>query len=152
MQYHKQLHQHDPANGVLGDCFRTSLACLLDLEPKDVPHFMGDPDEPTEVAWANVDIWLGEKFNLRFCTIRLQIKNIDPWLEFLDEENPGLRYELGGKSPRGSCHSVIVESGKIIHDPHPDGGGIVGPCDEDECYSLGFLLPLAIHGKHSPIK
>lgn len=149
MQYHKQILRHDPENGVMGDCFRTVLACLLDLEPEDVPHFMGDQSEPIKDAWAKVDEWLGDNYGLRFCSIRIQVSDIDPWLKFLDQENPGLRLELGGKSPRGSCHSVVAQGGKVLHDPHPDGGGIIGPCDEDECYSLGFLLPTKIHGKRN---
>ena len=42
-----QLHKHDPANGVYGDCGRTAIACLLDLHPS--PHFWNGEkaDNPT---------------------------------------------------------------------------------------------------------
>ena len=30
---------HD-ADGNPGDCYRTAIACLLDLEPESVPHFV----------------------------------------------------------------------------------------------------------------
>ena len=145
MQYHTQLIRHDPDKGIAGDCFRTVLACLLDLEPDGVLHFMGDLKEDLSVSWAKVDEWLGAEYGLRFVMIRLQVPKIDQWLEYMERENPGLRMELGGQSPRGTCHSVVAQGGKVIHDPHPDGGGVVGPCD-DGCYSLGFLVPTKIHG------
>lgn len=149
MQYHKQLFRHDPENGFVGDCFRTALACLLDLKPEDAPHFMGNLKEPIEDAWANVDTWLDREHGLRFCIIPFKIEeDLETCLEGFFKISPGLRLEVGGFSPRGTPHSVIVEDGKVVHDPHPDGGGIVAPF-EDGTYSIGFLLPTAIHGKRT---
>jgi hypothetical protein len=34
----KQLIQHNPAAGQWGDCFRTSVACLLGVPAEEVPH------------------------------------------------------------------------------------------------------------------
>lgn len=34
-------------------------------------------------------------------------------------------YMLGGMGPRGNHHRVVAHEGKLWHDPHPDGGGLV---------------------------
>ena len=39
MRPQQQKFKHDPANGSYGDCFRTALACILDLDRDEVPHF-----------------------------------------------------------------------------------------------------------------
>lgn len=46
----EQEFPHDPENGIFGDCFRASLASLLDLPIIGVPHFLydGDADKWTE--------------------------------------------------------------------------------------------------------
>lgn len=33
MKYNKQLFRHHPEQGIFGDCHRTAIACMLDLEP-----------------------------------------------------------------------------------------------------------------------
>ena len=40
MKFYKQLHKHDPDNGVWGDCHRTAIGCLLDIEPELIPNFL----------------------------------------------------------------------------------------------------------------
>ena len=48
-----QLHT-DLGGPVLGDCWRTAIACLLDLDdPTEVPHFIEDHrhDDPESTAW-----------------------------------------------------------------------------------------------------
>jgi len=39
MRPQKQKFAHKPDEGVFGDCFRTALAAILDLDRDDVPHF-----------------------------------------------------------------------------------------------------------------
>ncbi len=36
-------------------------------------------------------------------------------------------YMVWGTSPRGFKHSVIYHDGKMVHDPHPEGGDVVNP-------------------------
>lgn len=40
MKFHKQRFLSDKANGIFVDCMRTAIACILDLEMDDVPHFL----------------------------------------------------------------------------------------------------------------
>ena len=69
MKFHKQLYRHDPENGVWGDCYRTAWACLLDLEPEDVPHFCeGFTDDGA--ATAKLDAWLRERGLCRYVVFR----------------------------------------------------------------------------------
>lgn len=45
MRFRYQLEQDD--------CFRTVLACMLDLEPQEVPHYM--PEGVGVEAWERVN-------------------------------------------------------------------------------------------------
>jgi hypothetical protein len=56
--------------------------------------------------------------------------------------NPGKLYMLTGMSPRQSLHVVIAKDDKIIHDPHPEGGGIIGP-DKHETYWIDILAGIS---------
>ena len=146
MKQHKQRLLHKPDEGQQGDCFRTAIACLIDAEPENLPHFMADPDKPIEQIWQEVDEWLSNTHGLRYLSFPFKAENLSQWLRTMAQSWPGLRWELAGTSPRGTQHSVIVEAGEIVHDPHPDGGGIVGPGKSDGYYWMGFLVPTAVHG------
>lgn len=146
LKTHTQRFLHRPEEGQIGDCFRTVIACLLDVDPEQVPHFMADLDRPIPEIWKDVDAWLQER-GLRHFTVPYQT-DVETLLKTTAKAYPGLRWELSGRSPRGSQHSVIAQDGKIIHDPHPDGGGIVGPGDDGYLW-LSVLVPVAIHGERA---
>lgn len=55
-------------------------------------------------------------------------------LDYLASRNAGMYVMIGGESPRGNNHVVIAADGEIIHDPHPDGGGLIGPCNNGLYY------------------
>ena len=70
MTPHKQLNRHRPEEGVFGDCYRTAIACLLDLRPQDVPHVadtstMAEQDRrmrdgsPSVASRSSVSRWRG---------------------------------------------------------------------------------------------
>lgn len=146
MKFHKQTLHSEKKQA--GDCFRTALACLLDLHPEQVPHFMADFSQPEQGVWRAVDAWLMERYGLRRVSIPYKTDDVDLIMTTLEQINPGLRYKLAGKSPRGVQHTVIVEGGKVLWDPHPEGGGIVGP-GEDGLLWVDFLLPVKIHGERA---
>ena len=145
MRRHSQAYRHNPENGVQGDCFRTVLACLLDLERDAVPHFMADADKPAEEIWSDVDRWLAGR-GLRYVSFPFLADDLGHFLYLQEQGAPGLRYALSGRTMRGTSHCVIVEGGEIVHNPQPAGGGIVGPM-ADGWYWMGFLLPTAFHGE-----
>lgn len=52
----------------------------------------------------------------------------------------------GGKSPRGEFdHVVVMRDGKVVHDPHPEGGGLDG---EVRYWILVYPLTLRCKGGH----
>ena len=144
MKRHQQLLRHDPDNDQMGDCFRTVIACLLDMRPDQVPHFMADSKTEMPEVWCDVDRWLLEH-GYRFVDFPMQTNDLGGWLKQMQAAWPDLRWILSGGSPRGTDHCVIIEGGRITHDPHPDGGGIVEP-DSTGHFWMGFLLPVALHG------
>ena len=123
----KQLHKHDPANGVYGDCGRTVIACLLDLHPSDVPHFWDDGKEDATAA-EDCRKWLAER-GLRIITWALDGRLMEV-LAYMKCFNPGTYYTLMGTSPRQVNHVVICHDDEIVCDPSLEGGGLVGPSDD----------------------
>lgn len=136
MKFHKQrFAHHDPDNGTRGDCQRTVLACLLDLDaPEDVPHFMDIEDDEQAKDW--MDCWLASRGLSRLVFAfdgQTPVHGEDRlWyvLEAMKVWNPGLPYCLIGQSERGFTHVSIYADDYLVHDPHPDGGGIVAPTEE----------------------
>jgi hypothetical protein len=134
----KQLFLHRPAEGQYGDCHRTAIACLLDLEPDQVPHFLHDDCDGTAFR-KRVDAYLRtqglvqveEAFNSSLADVLLTLDSLAPHVYYL----------LGGKSKTGCNHTVIGCGGEIVWDPSPAEVGIVGPCS-DGMYWITFLVPL----------
>src|SRR5581483_4068025 len=62
MKVQKQLNRHRPQEGIYGDCHRTAIACVLDMDAKDVPHFMdGKHDCDADDAYKAVESWLNAR-------------------------------------------------------------------------------------------
>lgn len=107
---------HD-ANGVPGDCYRTAIACLLDLPVLDVPHFVAMED------------WWGEtQAFLRARDAELYYATVEQWN---DGSWAGYREAveyviLDGPSPRGDFYHVVIGTTdlKFVHDPHPSQTGL----------------------------
>lgn len=129
MRHHKQLFRHDPANGVYGDCFRTAVACLLDLDPQLLPHDHCELEDGEQMRRMNA--WLARRdlvlINFGFPADRPVADLLASMVHAVGRE---CRFLLSGASPRGTCHVVVAHPTGIIHDPHPDGGGLVGPCPD----------------------
>lgn len=136
MKFHKQLFRHRPEDGVIGDCHRTALACMLDKDsPEDVPHF-GQTYFDSATAFHNAfETWLKSE---GYCTVSIPFR-----AGSLAEVIYGIgdiRYLIGGQSKTGVNHTVVGFGNRIEHDPHPDEVGIIGPCD-DGFFWLTFILP-----------
>jgi len=138
MKYHKQLFKHDPDNGVIGDCQRTAIACILNLDVEEVPHF-GEKHWLDTVAFNKaIDDWL-ELRNLA-CVNSCYDCSLETVLEW-QNNNPNCYYMLVGESGNGTNHVVIGRGDKIIHDPAIDCSGIVGP-DNQGLYWVTHLVPM----------
>lgn len=142
---YKQLFRHDPKNGTYGDCDRTVIACLLDMEPKYIPHFWNHipdenaPQKDIDKARECKNEWL-ERNNLKLITTVFNGKDdLQLILDSVSNSNPGEYYILAGESKNGCNHVVICKDGEIVHDPSLDESGIIGPCIPTGFYEISFL-------------
>lgn len=147
-----QLFRHDPERNVHGDCHRTALACLLDFDtPAQSPHFIGKAERAKRNGktfdWqAAQERWLNA---LGYSTVDISYGDGGPdadreilsaLLGYMHARNPRALYLLGGRSPRGTNHTIIARGNQLRWDPHPDGGFIIGPLDNGY-YEITFLIP-----------
>lgn len=121
----KQLIQHDPENGLYGDCQRTCVAVILDLHPSEVPHFCdGDAGD-----WAAKQAdWLRAR-GLGCATVAYDgSASLEQVMIWTSRQSPDVPMILLGKSSLGGNHVVVVQNGEIVCDP--SGNGILGPSVE----------------------
>lgn len=132
MMKHKQLIQHhDPENGQWGDCFRTSIACILDMNPQDVPHFMGK-DFDNEKVIRDINNWLqavgrDDLFYIELCGPSEIVYNVG-------------FHVMSGRSPRATkdkplYHACVGYNGEVFHDPHNSNIGLEPYTDDDNMQS-----------------
>ena len=108
--------------GKNGTCFRSCIASLLNLREDQVPDFKEANLDPAVNSFLR-------KYNLRYKEIPAE-----------DDNAPlGLHLALG-TSPRGGQHAVVMENGKLLHDPHPMSDDPRRGLVDTKAY--GLLLPL----------
>lgn len=150
MKPQKQLFRHRPADGVYGDCHRTAIAIALDMDARDVPHFMDCAvAETAGDAHDRAEAWLNAR---GICTINLIFAGDGPLESVLDTiraVNPRSRpvFILGGQSKNGCNHSVVCCDGAIACDPSQDDSGIIGPCDDGYYWVTFFGILQATAGR-----
>jgi len=115
--FHRQLLRHDPASGIIGDCYRTAIACLFNMDPADVPHFMqGRAGPPPGMRDANT--WLAER---GYSLVRQRhpggIEDLLGIMRRIACDNTGSYYLLTGRSAIGCNLVVICRNDKIVWDP-----------------------------------
>jgi hypothetical protein len=101
--------------GEVGDCVRAVTASILELDPKDVPHFVKlNPGSDWYEDWEQFMIDHGKTPTI--C-----------WMLCEDGVPPIPRgyYLASGPAERGCKHIVIMHEGKLAHDPHPSRAGLV---------------------------
>jgi len=145
--FYKQLHRHEPSEGLIGDCWRTCIANLLGLKPQAVPHFVqdnfGDGTDAAASYKATRD-WLAAR-NLSLLSIAL----------YTDEPQTfdfGLSpYIMGGRSGRSDISHVVLGHGnfQILHDPSNSPESFSAfECDATlrPYYWCHFLIPINLAG------
>ena len=119
MTPHKQLVRHDPANGQYGDCERSSIACLLDMHPSEVPHWFDQPFNPDgtvdDADWQKRLDWLASRGlrSIRYSIFPDDKQTIDSVLAFVGKRNPDTWYLLLGRTAGGINHVVICKDDSI---------------------------------------
>lgn len=143
MRIQKQKNLHNPEAGIFGDCYRTALAVLLDMDAEEVPHWVTtmNPQEWTEAVQPKYDAWLAER-GLRELAIPLQGET-DLEAVLLTAKNwwRDTPIMLTGRSSTLCNHVVIVQGGEIACDPSITDSGIIGPCDDGYWWITG-LVPI----------
>ena len=114
--------------GIVGNCQTAVIASLLEWEIEDVPYFAKGlhPDLiPSETERADI-------FNRRvddfFESLGYELNwylPSDEIYKHIREHCKDIPYQVAGKSPRGYQHVVIYLNGEMVHDPHPEGGGVI---------------------------
>lgn len=136
MQYHTQLYLHQPEQGMYGDCYRTAYACLLDLNPGDVPHW-GLP-KYEEIWRKSRNEWLAERGYI-IIEFAIQAEELRSALVYMAHWNYHILYILSGISANRVPHVVIAQGGQIIHDPSQDQSGIISPL-ENGCFEIEIIV------------
>lgn len=98
---------YDKDRGLRGNCMQAAMASILDLKLDQVPDFFEGP----KGFWTNVMQFLEARGLMLF----------EPGKQFV----PDCFYLAHGLSSRGVHHTVVHRGGKLIHDPHPSGEGII---------------------------
>lgn len=103
-----------------GNCIAACVASILELEGVELPSLAREND------WLEaLNRWLRQLGQ--------------PWRAVCFYPSPAqLHYTMlpgvllcaGGKGPRGHGHMVVWRDGAVVHDPHPEGGGLVGPVED----------------------
>jgi len=120
-------HMAGDPDAIPGDCWRTALACLLEVPRDTVPHFIHlYPDEGSEWWHASVK-WVEEQMP------GWTLYNLVPEFPvYLHPEDSPKKILLTGQSPRGNWQHVVVAdalTGELIHDPFPSGAGVLDRLD-----------------------
>jgi hypothetical protein len=143
MIYRKQLSHHDPDSGIIGDCFRTCIGCLLDLEPQDVPHwsqeFWDNSNLVPKVEQLAILEWL-ERQGYTLLQLPCMGENFKILAQQIEHISGNLLYIVSGTGTSGGEHVVIYKGSEMLWDPSPTGGGLTGPGIQG-VYWLSFLLP-----------
>ncbi len=118
--------------GKAGNCWQAAIASLLGLVLEDVPDFVHEryPVSKNEgetrweyedgirlnpFHWQDTQAWLKERGLRMVWGDSLIVPHIVP-----------LGWHLkAGPGPRGEEHVVLGAGDVIVHDPHPDGTGLV---------------------------
>ena len=126
MTPHTQAFLHDPAADTRGDCYRTAIACLLDVPRDDVPHVL-EHDTPAVQRASGAYL---RRFGLAMLEMPLKGADAADIVAFMAATNPDVRsFLLSGTTPRGWDHTVVAHA-EGLWDPHPSRAGLTGPCDD----------------------
>lgn len=148
MTPHKQLIAHDPEHGFWGDCWRTCIACLLEIHPAEVPNFAAGGDQAkADVACRT---WLKARgYNLvRFC-MNADFDFSRVAADWFDDT----LYILCGASPNipGVAHCVIGRGAfEVVWDVARSGAGLAGPWEDENgnrVFWIEFIVPSRLAGE-----
>lgn len=124
----------DSPEDEIGDCWAACLATMLGCELGTVPEALRleTDDDKRQQTYRD---FLGQ-YNLRPVAWNFD-KYTDEMMESFWESLGDVLTHVTGKSPRGDFnHGVVYKNGKLFHDPHPSGDGVL------DVAFIEFWLPI----------
>ena len=119
---------HNPPDAV-GDCFRCTLASILEVPPDQVPHFASMIEDGQDIR-PLVREWLRPQ-GMFYFEIEWSPDELENWRDHF-----AFHHVITGRSPRSTMHSCVGFAGKVVHDPHPSRAGLV---PDEGMWRLGFV-------------
>jgi len=109
---------HDPEKKINGDCWRASVASILELPIEEIPPFEDLPIREAQGEYVKV---LGRN-GYGLYSMYVEAGEEHPVMLKGEHEY----YFMLGPSPRFSDadHICVGHKGKMVHDPHPDRTGL----------------------------
>ncbi len=100
-----------------GNCHAACIASIFEIPLEGVPNFCCEPTWP-----LNENEWLRERGFVRI-QFDIDAETFKVWQPLLTGAFRDVYHLAGVDSPRGPwLHLVVFQNGKLIHDPHPEGG------------------------------
>lgn len=128
------IRTYDPDAGLYGDCHRTCIAMILDMDRDDVPHFMDGvpkncpPEHPASTRAERLEReWLAERGLTPVYVAYPGDVTLDELMHVLSVMVPEAAVILGCTSSSGSNHSVVYYQGRIYN---PNTNQIDGPMQD----------------------
>lgn len=139
-----QRYRYNDGSGVLGDCHRTCLAMILDLDRDEVPHFMeqvpydAPSDSPEcQAAEAAERAWLASRSLVPVYWGYDGSTSLDHVLATLTSTVRGTAVILGCTSGNGVNHSVVFYDGRL-YNPGGHAATIAGPMRDGFWYVTAY--------------
>jgi hypothetical protein len=95
-----------------GNCFVACLASILEISIEKIPEYK----DGNGIWYKKYRKWLNQW--------GLDLIALTDWSGEAKEYIPLVFAIVSGISPRGLSHSVVYFGHEMIHDPHPEGGGV----------------------------
>lgn len=111
---------HQTKFGDVGNCVAACYATLLNADIDEIPDLVRTGNQHA----AEVAMLAAKGLGLVRVWVPKDRRTIEQALDGMMVAD-GVPYMLSGTSPRGHGHRVIGVDGRLYHDPHPEGGGVV---------------------------
>lgn len=111
---HQRIRQHDIEGSAIGDCFRTTIACLLGVDdPTLVPHFV---EQTIRAGLDEHCVWEDIAAARRWLRAN---KGVDlALLDRAEADRIGCAYKAVVRSKSGPWnHSVVAQRGEVVWCP-----------------------------------
>lgn len=102
---------HQTKFGIGGNCFSACIASILEVGIEDVPLFV------------RKGRWYGQ-YRSWLRTHGLDFLAVIGWSKSDIKYIPSVYSIVSGMGARGLLHAVVYFDSEMVHDPHPEGGGV----------------------------